>query len=93
MKKLLLTIAMLVSVTALFFALGTSASAKTYGKLYYEVNGGEITITDCNTSVTTVEIPSEIDGYPVTTIGDYAFADCYDLINIIIPDSVCTHNI
>ena len=33
-------------------------------------------------------IPSEIDGYPVTAIGDYAFANCIGLTSVTIPDSV-----
>ncbi len=35
-----------------------------------------------------VDIPSEIDGYPVTSIGSSAFAYCYDLTSVTIPDSV-----
>ncbi len=88
MKKLLLTIALLVSVIALFFTLGTTASAETYGDLTYEISDGEITITDCDTSVTTVEIPSEIDGYTVTIIDDQAFYGCSSLTSVTVPDSV-----
>ena len=35
-----------------------------------------------------VSIPSTLDGYPVTSIGDWAFADCAGLTNVTIPDSV-----
>ena len=90
MKKIFFTITMLISLTVLFFAFGTTASAETYGDLTYSVSGGEITITYCDTSETTVEIPSEIDGYSVTTIGDYAFYSCDSLASIEIPDSVTT---
>ena len=88
MKKLLFTITMLVSVTVLFFALSTSASAETYGDLTYEVRDGKVTITDCDKSATAVEIPSEINGYPVTAIGDEAFYDCSVLASVSISDSV-----
>lgn len=55
----------------------------------YETVNGEVTITDCDTSVAgTLEIPATIDGYPVTTIGNAAFADCTQLTSIVIPDSV-----
>ena len=33
-------------------------------------------------------IPSKIDGYTVTSIGDYAFSDCSSLTSVTIPDSV-----
>ena len=48
----------------------------TYGVLTYRNYGDYVEITDCDTSATEVEIPSEIDGVPVTIIGDYAFTDC-----------------
>ena len=35
-----------------------------------------------------LEIPEEIDGYPVTAIGDKAFSDCQDLTCVVIPESV-----
>ncbi len=59
-----------------------------YGNLTYSVSNGKITITDCSTSVTYVTIPSEIDGYPVTSIGDYAFYNCSSLASIEIPSGV-----
>ena len=60
----------------------------TYGDLSYTVSGGEVTITDCNESATSVTIPSSIDGHPVTSIGDGAFNYCYSLTRLSIPDSV-----
>lgn len=38
--------------------------------------------------LTSVEIPSEIDGYPVVSIDDDAFYGCVELTDIIIPDGV-----
>ena len=42
----------------------------------YSINEstGEVTITNCISGKRDVIIPDEIEGYPVTTIGDYAFA-------------------
>lgn len=57
--------------------------------LYYQVeSNGEVTITDCDESATEVEIPSEIDGKKVTSIGFSAFEDCRSLTSVTIGDSV-----
>lgn len=57
----------------------------------YTVSDGEATITACDTSVSgTLFIPSVLDGYPVTGIGSYAFANCSGLTYIMIPDSITT---
>jgi len=47
-----------------------------------------IFIQYCKTDATEVEIPSEIDGVPVTTIGSNAFAQCDNLKIITLPESV-----
>ncbi len=64
------------------------ANAATYGDLTYTVSNGEVTITDCNTSATSVIIPETIDSYPVMSIGSSAFRDCTSLTSVTIPDSV-----
>lgn len=38
--------------------------------------------------LTNVQIPAEINGYPVTEIGDYAFSFCESLAEIEMPDSI-----
>lgn len=63
----------------------------TYGVLSYTVNddGTSCSITDCDTSAKgELEIPEEIDGYKVTTIGNSAFENCGSLTSITIPESV-----
>ena len=59
----------------------------TYGYLTYKNYGDYIEITDCDVSATSVEIPSEIDGVPVTSIGDDAFYECSNS-SVIIPNSI-----
>ena len=59
--------------------------------LEFIIKNGEVTITKCkDKNVTEVVIPSKIDGYPVTSIGEYAFCDCTGLTSVTIPNSVTT---
>ena len=56
------------------------------GVIYFDTATGEI--TDCGYGVTKAEIPSEINGIPVTSIGASAFYSCESLTSVDIPDSV-----
>ena len=47
--------------------------------LEFIIKNGEVTITKCDKSVTEVVIPSEIEGYPVKRISDWAFMGCSKL--------------
>ncbi|MBD5160180.1 MAG: leucine-rich repeat protein [Ruminococcus sp.] len=60
----------------------------TYEQLTYKNYGDYIEISDCDESATEVVIPTEIDGVPVTRIGEYAFHDCISLTSVEIPHSV-----
>lgn len=68
------------------------ASSVTYkyavqgGNLHFDASTG--TITDCDTSVTRADIPSEIYGVPVEKIGYEAFAHCSKLTGVTIPSTV-----
>lgn len=82
----------------LFSNLETSLSLKTdntYAETFsyndtinYEINDGEITITRCAANTTTLDIPNEIDGLPVTTLSSNAFWGVIDLKTVNIPESV-----
>ena len=69
-------------------AVPITVSAETYNDLTYEKYDDHIVITDCKISATSVDIPAEIDGLPVTEIGEYAFYVCDSLTSITIPSSV-----
>lgn len=57
--------------------------------LTYTVSNNQVTITRCSNDFSGVlEIPSTLDGYPVTSIEDSAFNHCKSLTNIIIPSGV-----
>lgn len=87
-KRLLSLLLALVLCVGLLPGTASAADSYTYGDLTYTVNNGEVTITDCNENATNVEIPAEIDGIPVTKIGDSAFSSCQMLGNVSIPNSV-----
>ena len=60
----------------------------TYEKLTYKNYGDYIEISGCDEYATDIVIPAEIDGVPVTSIGNDAFCNCSSLKSITIPDSV-----
>ncbi|MDE7296749.1 MAG: leucine-rich repeat domain-containing protein [Clostridia bacterium] len=51
-------------------------------------NGYEVTKSEEISELTQVTIPTQINGYPVTGIGNDAFYGCNSLIDITIPQSV-----
>jgi len=85
--SLLLTVCLLLAIAPIgIFDL--TAKAATYEDLTYKVSSGKVTITDCNTAVTSVTIPDTINGYPVVTIGSSAFLDCTALTNVTLPNKL-----
>ena len=54
----------------------------------YTVANGQITITGYNGSSNSVNIPSSINGIPVTSLGNNAFSGCTQLTNATIPFNV-----
>ncbi len=59
--------------------------------LTYDVFNGEVMIigfSEYYDGSTVIEIPSTIDGFPVISIGDFAFNNCSDLTHVTIPDGV-----
>lgn len=59
--------------------------------LEYTVNGEEVTVNKCDPSARgALEIPSEIDGLPVTIIAYNAFLGCKGITEITLPESLET---
>ena len=58
------------------------------GLEYEVVDGRSVTITRYTGNATTLDIPAQIQGLPVTGIGDGAFANCVSLTSVTIPSSV-----
>ncbi len=68
----------------------SAATTGTYNGIEYKIEGGQVTLTGYTSALPkTLNIPDTIEGYPVTTIGSYAFEDS-TITSVVIPDSV-TH--
>ena len=63
-------------------------STGTFGLLEYRIDESSVTVTGCDKSVVSLEIPDQIDDLPVTAIDNGAFSDCTSLQEVVIPDSV-----
>lgn len=97
MKKFIQTELMfLIAVWVLFYTgcLSTKAvemaqTFQTEGGIYYQITDqNTIRVTGARESLSAVEIPAEVDGMPVTQIGDYAFYNHTRILSISVPDSV-----
>lgn len=69
----------------------TSNNQFTLGKLTYaEKSDGTLSVVSCDKSATKVDIPNEVGGLIVTSIGEGAFRNCAGLFSVTIPENV-TH--
>ena len=91
-KKILSVMLTVCMVLALMpqMAFAETSGATTDGFSYTISDAGEVTITGYNGTETTVEIPYEIEGKTVTTIGQDAFKSQTTITSVTIPDSVKT---
>ncbi len=64
----------------------------TYGLFTYEILNDEVTIISCDEDEAEGEvvIPWEIEGYPVTALGDHSFYYCIKISKLSIPPTVTT---
>ncbi len=69
-------------------AASTTTETYTYGDFeYIFLEDGTIEISDCSTEETDLEVPTEIDGVTVTSIGKSAFLN-QKFTSIVLPDSI-----
>ncbi|MCD8145461.1 MAG: leucine-rich repeat domain-containing protein [Oscillospiraceae bacterium] len=89
-KKLLaLVLALAMVVSLMVVPVSADTTTGTYGYLTYEIEDGAVTITDCDGSASgELVIPDTIEGYPETSIGDYAFYYCYNLTEVSLPSGI-----
>jgi len=83
------------SPATLYYLPGTSGwDAPAEPLLTYELVNGEMTITGVDSFFTgnSLPIPENLAGYPVTSIGDYAFSDCASLTSVNIPSGGYSDN-
>lgn len=94
MKKEIKKLTSLFIVMAIIFSAttivgGASETKYTSGYYTYTVSNGEAEITDFDDSVGgSISIPSTLGGYPVTSIGSFAFYLCDSLTGVTIPNGV-----
>ena len=85
----LLSFVMIISIVPMTDISVFAADENITDYLTYEINDGEVIITDCDESISgDVVIPDTIEGYPVTAIGELAFANCFKLEGIKFPESL-----
>ena len=92
MKKYLLFFAILL-VTFLVFVASADENAQEYTSGYYKYivgQDGNAVITAYTGWDANLVLPSQIDGYPITSIGDHAFKNRDTLNEITLPHSVVT---
>ncbi len=88
--KLLACLLSIVLICAFMFAIPSKkVMADTYGDYEYVVmDDNTVKITGYSGSASSLEIPAEINGMPVISIGYRAFSFCESITSITIPDSV-----
>lgn len=88
MKKRILS--MILAICMVLSLCPTVAYAESYGNYEYSIQNDEVTITQYEGWDSYLEIPSEINGKPVTAIGNDAFGHCMDLEEVILPHTLRT---
>ncbi len=90
MKKLLI-INLILALCMTWFAAAEEIERETYVPEHYEytlLEDDTAEIIDYNGDESNLVIPDQLDGYPVTAVGDWAFSNCVSLTSVTIPDGV-----
>ena len=92
MKKISLKVlSLILSIATVLSVIGVAVVALESGNFTYTLSDGKAKITEVKSSVSgTLEIPSAVNGYAVTSIGAYAVSNCDSVTKIVIPSSVTT---
>ena len=89
MPKLALKLILPIILAVFAFNLPSLGAVSPSGDFTYWVTGaGNAVISQYHGKTANLVVPSEIDGYPVTEIGNWVFGDCKTLVSVEIPDSV-----
>ena len=93
MKKAFKTCTMKALAAAAAFVFAFTAYGETW--FYNVINGTEAELCRGNsdaavapTPTGALTVPSKISAYPVTSLGDYSFYNCWDMTSATLPDSV-----
>ncbi len=95
LRKSIVTLLSLALVMAMLPMAGITALAEDYSSFTddgfeYYISDGAVSIISYSGKATNLTIPSEIEGCPVTVIGEWAFENCDTLVSVVIPDTVTT---
>lgn len=89
MKKILsILITISVVLSSLYIPIVADAATLTSGDFTYRIINNSIEITKCKDKNKTLEIPSEINGLKVTSIGESAFNGMLKLKVVTLPDTI-----
>lgn len=86
MKKMMIAFLAVMLVCSGIFSASFAETSGMYEYTLKEDGTAEITKVDPNCK--DKEIPSELDGHPVTSIGEIAFSQCNKLTDLIIPEGI-----
>ena len=83
--SILLSLIMILSTLSMLTVTGFAATS---GNFEYSISNSKATITKYRGNASSISVPSNLGGYTVASIGNYAFSSCTSLTSITISNSV-----